>query len=171
MPPRQIANTLFYKIISSPVGSLTLVASDKALVYLGWGAKLPQAIAKNLELASPSNCKLLQDAETQLNEYFLGKRTSFDIPVAPSGTEFQKRAWAQLLDIPYGSTISYRQQASMIGKPTAARAIGAANGKNPIAIIVPCHRVIGVSGKLTGFAGGLGIKQKLLAFEKYYLKD
>lgn len=108
---------------------------------------------------------VLKETEIQLEEYFLGKRRTFDIPLAPRGTEFQKRVWDQLLKIPYGKYITYGEQAVRLGQPKAARAVGAANGKNPIGIIIPCHRVLGSSGCLTGFAGGLEMKRKLLALE------
>jgi len=108
---------------------------------------------------------ILARAEIQLREYFSGKRTVFDIPLAPEGTEFRKLVWQQLAKIPYGQTISYGEQARRLGRPSAARAVGAANGKNPIGIIIPCHRVIGATGSLTGFAGGIESKRKLLALE------
>lgn len=101
----------------------------------------------------------------QLNEYFRGERTKFDLELAPEGTPFQLAAWRELRKIPYGSTISYGEQAKRMGNPRATRAVGAANGKNPLSIVVPCHRVIGANGKLTGFGGGLGAKKKLLELE------
>lgn len=113
--------------------------------------------------------EILDAAIVQLSEYFAEKRISFDVPLAPKGTEFQKSAWQELLKIPYGKVINYGEQAKRLGKPKAARAVGAANGKNPIGIMIPCHRVIGSSGSLTGFAGGLEIKAQLLSLEANYI--
>ncbi|WP_019230401.1 methylated-DNA--[protein]-cysteine S-methyltransferase [Sedimentibacter sp. B4] len=109
---------------------------------------------------------LLKNAALQLNEYFEGKRNSFDLPLNPKGTEFQKKVWAALCDIPYGETRSYKQIAEYIGNPKACRAVGMANNKNPIMIFIPCHRVVGSDGSLTGYAGGLDMKEKLLSLEK-----
>lgn len=108
---------------------------------------------------------VLVETRRQLEEYFLGTRQAFDLPLAPAGTAFQQKAWQALLDIPYGSTASYREQAVRIGNVKAVRAVGLANGRNPIAIVVPCHRVIGSDGSLTGYAGGLPIKRALLELE------
>ena len=108
---------------------------------------------------------VFQQAAAQLTEYLEGKRTGFTLPLAPTGTEFQKRVWAELETIPYGQTLSYGELARRIGNPSASRAVGLANGKNPVSIIVPCHRVIGASGKLTGYGGGLERKSALLALE------
>jgi methylated-DNA-[protein]-cysteine S-methyltransferase len=102
----------------------------------------------------------------QLDEFFAGKRRTFDFPLAPKGTEFQKRVWAELVKIPFGETISYGELAKRVGNPNASRAVGRANATNPIALIVPCHRVIGTNGKLTGYAGGLDLKDKLLTWER-----
>ncbi|MEA5093408.1 MAG: methylated-DNA--[protein]-cysteine S-methyltransferase [Sedimentibacter saalensis] len=109
---------------------------------------------------------LLKNAALQLNEYLEGKRNSFDLPLNPNGTEFQKKVWAALCDIPYGETRSYKQIAEYIGNPKACRAVGMANNKNPIMIFIPCHRVVGSDGSLTGYAGGLDMKEKLLSLEK-----
>ncbi len=109
--------------------------------------------------------RILAAACDQLGEYFAGRRTDFDLPLAPHGTAFQLRVWAELRSIPYGQTVSYGELARRVGRPRAARAVGAANGANPIPIIVPCHRVIGADGSLTGFGGGLAIKARLLALE------
>ncbi len=102
----------------------------------------------------------------QIEEFFAGERHTFDFPLAPKGTEFQKRVWAELLRIPFGETISYGELARRVGNPAASRAVGSANGKNPISLIVPCHRVIGSNGKLTGYGGGLELKEKLLDWER-----
>jgi len=109
---------------------------------------------------------VLDRAEEQLTEYFAGARTSFELPLAPAGTPFQLAAWDELRRIPFASTRTYTQQAAAVGRPAAVRAIGAANGRNPISIIVPCHRVVAATGKLQGFAGGLGRKQALLDLER-----
>lgn len=106
------------------------------------------------------------DVECQIEEFFAGKRQTFDFPLAPEGTEFQRRVWQELLNIPFAETISYGELARRIGNPNASRAVGLANGKNPIAVVVPCHRVIGTNGKLTGYAGGLDLKDKLLTWER-----
>jgi methylated-DNA-[protein]-cysteine S-methyltransferase len=105
------------------------------------------------------------DVVLQLTEYFAGRRQQFELPLAPQGTPFQQRVWRGLLEVPYGATISYAQLAARIRQPTAARAVGLANGSNPLPIVIPCHRVIGANGKLTGYGGGLQIKQRLLALE------
>jgi methylated-DNA-[protein]-cysteine S-methyltransferase len=141
-------------IIDSPVGPLTLVERDGALARLSFGAHADSP-------ATP----LLHRAVAQLNEYFAGARRSFDLPLAPSGTEFQLACWRALAEIPYGETRSYGEQARRIGRPDRARAVGAANGANPIAIILPCHRVIGADGSLVGFGGGLETKRRLLDLE------
>ncbi len=152
-----------YKDISSPVGPLRLVATDKALVNLYFGS--PSINAATRAKSHP----VLDLAEKQLCEYFAGKRKKFDLPLAADGTKFQKKVWATLSRIPYGETKSYGDVARAIGNSKAARAVGGANNRNPIAIIVPCHRVIGANGDLTGFGGGLSVKQKLLAHEARHL--
>lgn len=108
---------------------------------------------------------LLKNAAMQLNEYLDGKRNSFDLPLNPKGTEFQKKVWAALCDIPYGETRSYKQIAEAVDNPKGCRAVGMANNKNPIMIFIPCHRVVGSDGSLTGYAGGLDMKEKLLSLE------
>ncbi|HET8537508.1 MAG TPA: methylated-DNA--[protein]-cysteine S-methyltransferase [Solirubrobacteraceae bacterium] len=142
-------------IIDSPVGPLTLVERDGALARLSFGALG--------DGSAPS--PLLDRAVSQLHEYFAGERRAFDLPLAPSGTEFQLACWRALAEIPYGETRSYGEQARRIGRPDRARAVGAANGANPIAIILPCHRVIGADGSLVGFGGGLETKRQLLDLE------
>ena len=118
------------------------------------------------EIIEKNETELLKEAIKQLNEYLDGKRSSFDLPLEPKGTEFQKKVWNALKEIPFGETRSYGEIAKIIGNEKASRAVGMANNKNPIAIIVPCHRVIGANGKLVGYAGGLDIKEKLLNLEK-----
>jgi methylated-DNA-[protein]-cysteine S-methyltransferase len=142
-------------IIDSPVGPLTLVERDGALARLAFG-RLGQSSAP-----SP----FLDGVAAQLREYFAGERQAFDVALAPSGTEFQLACWRALAEIPYGETRSYGEQARHIGRPDRARAVGAANGANPIAIILPCHRVIGADGSLVGFGGGLETKRRLLDLE------
>lgn len=156
----------FFKIIKSPLGDLILVASDaglKLVLYHPGDDRWKEGYQK---LRHCENHFLLLRAEKQLNEYFSHKRTKFDIPIAFEGTAFQRKVWRSLLKIPYGQTICYSEQASRIGDIKKARAVGMANGKNPISIIVPCHRVIGKDGTLTGYTGGLDKKVFLLNFEK-----
>lgn len=158
-------NTPFlYKIIPSPVGKLTLVSRDSALVAILWEKDRPGRVRLGTMQEANDDATLLE-VERQLNQYFAGKRDSFDVPISFIGTEFQKKVWNALLGIPYGETRTYLQIATQIGNPKAVRAVGAANGKNPISIIAPCHRVIGTSGELTGFAGGLAAKETLLLIE------
>ena len=148
----------------SPVGLLTLVASDTGLAAILWENDDPKRVPLAITGEDASH-PVLRDAERQLKEYFAGTRTAFDLPLDFQGTDFQKRVWAALLAIPFGETRSYGEIARALGNPGAGRAVGAANGRNPISIIAPCHRVIGASGKLTGFAGGLEAKARLLALE------
>jgi methylated-DNA-[protein]-cysteine S-methyltransferase len=151
---------LIYKHIESPVGRLQLGASSRGIVRLMWGASKLLTKAE----AAP-HAPLLLLAERQLGEYFACRRQRFDLPLDLRGTEFQRRVWQALLRIPYGETRSYKQLAESLGSPQACRAVGLANGRNPIGIIVPCHRVIGANGSLTGFAGGLERKRLLLDLE------
>ena len=156
--------SLLSKTIPSPVGALTLVANTDALVAVLWEHDDLQRVPLAASTHSSDHPVLLL-AESQLGEYFAGRRTRFALPLAPSGTPFQQTVWAALLDLPYGTTLSYGHLAAAIAKPSAARAVGAANGRNPISIIVPCHRVVGADGSLTGFAGGLAAKRYLLDLE------
>jgi len=160
------STTYVSKTIPSPVGDLTLVASDAGLAAVLWENDSPRRVPLAITGEDPKH-PVLREAERQLKDYFAGKRTSFDLPLDFHGTEFQKRVWKALLKIPFGETRSYGQIARALGKPTAMRAVGAANGKNPISIIAPCHRVIGKDGQLTGFAGGLKAKAHLLALEQH----
>ena len=161
--------TIYYKVIKSPVGLLTLVASQDALLQLNWGNNEASLQESSTLSAGRHASEVIKLAEKQLREYFTKKRTTFAIPLDPKGTPFQKKVWRELCNIPYGSYLTYGQQAERLGSPKSARAVGAANGRNPIGIIVPCHRVIGASGHLTGFAGGLAIKQALLELEDVLL--
>jgi methylated-DNA-[protein]-cysteine S-methyltransferase len=153
-----------FKWMESPVGRLKLVASAKGLVAVLWPDDNPRRVPLGALTEAPDNPILLH-AEAELTEYFAGQRSTFTVPLDFNGTGFQKSVWQALLTIPFGETRSYGQIAAQLGKPSASRAVGAANGKNPISIIAPCHRVLGASGKLTGFAGGLETKAHLLALE------
>jgi len=156
---------LVYKTVRSPVGKLKLVASDKGLVAILWENEKSGRVPLS-ELQKNDRHPILLKTEQQLNEYFAGQRKQFSIALDMRGTRFQKNVWDALLAIPCGETRSYGQLAKQLGNPKASRAVGAANGRNPLSIIVPCHRVIGSSGKLTGFAGGLETKAHLLSLEK-----
>jgi methylated-DNA-[protein]-cysteine S-methyltransferase len=154
---------IYYATMESPVGPLRLVAEEMGLRmvrFLRGGAKeMPHGDWKE-------DAAFFIDVRRQLQEYFAGTLKQFDIPLLMEGTEFQKRVWKTLQTIPYGETMSYGELAQKIGEPKAVRAVGAANGQNPIPIIVPCHRVIGSDGSLTGFGGGIENKRKLLELEK-----
>jgi methylated-DNA-[protein]-cysteine S-methyltransferase len=153
-----------YRLIDTPIGRLRLAATPDALIALAFENQHEEDPA-NLAQTDPEASAILQEAENQLLAYFSGKRRAFDLPLQAQGTEFQRTVWSALRDIPYGEVRSYGQIASALGREKAVRAVGAANGRNPIPIIVPCHRVIGSNGKLTGFAGGLEAKRHLLALE------
>jgi methylated-DNA-[protein]-cysteine S-methyltransferase len=161
-------NKMFHTItIDSPVGKLRLIAGERGLRAILWGAEDVARIASIdeadlIEATTP----VLDETATQLEEYFAGTRREFDLPLDPLGTPFQQSAWMVLRTIPYGKTMSYGQQARQLGDPNKARAVGAANGKNPLSIVVPCHRVIGSGGQLTGFAAGVEIKSWLLDHER-----
>ena len=152
------------KTVESPVGALKLIASDQGLAAILWPNDDPQRVRLNAPVESPEH-PVLAAAERQLGEYFAGTRKVFSLPLDFAGTEFQRSVWAALLTIPYGETRSYGEIARQVGKPAAVRAVGAANSRNPLSIVAPCHRVVGSTGKLTGFAGGLGTKAFLLALE------
>ena len=144
-----------FVILDSPIGPLSVLEDDGVIVEIHFGVK------------SGGRAAALQSAVAQqLREYFLGDRKTFELPILPRGTPFQLAVWDALQRIPYGETRSYAQIAQEIGRPNAVRAVGAANGANPIPIIVPCHRVIGSNGSLTGFGGGLGVKRRLLELER-----
>jgi methylated-DNA-[protein]-cysteine S-methyltransferase len=150
-------NIFFYETI---IGLLGIKENGTNITEIYFGK---DEIPINIELKETS---LIKKTIDQLEEYFEGKRKSFDLPFEPKGTEFQKSVWNELLKIPYGETCSYGEIAKRIGNPKASRAIGMANNRNPISIIIPCHRVIGASGKLVGYGGGIDIKEKLLNLEK-----
>ena len=149
--------------LETPVGPVTVTASDDAVTGLCFGTELPEdSLLCREEDATP----LLRETARQLREYFAGKRRDFTLPLAPQGSEFQKKVWAALQTIPYGETRTYKQIAEQIGRNRAYRAVGMANNRNPIAILIPCHRVIGHDGGMTGYAAGIGIKEQLLNLEK-----
>lgn len=150
--------------MDSPVGRLKLIGSDKGLAAVLWENDDPNRVRVR-EYVNDDSHPVLIEAERQLNEYFKGERQSFSLELDPIGTDFQKKVWNILSTIPYGKTITYGDIARQLGDIKTVRAVGAANGKNPISIIVPCHRVIGASGELTGFAGGLEAKAWLLERE------
>ena len=154
----------YFKMMQSPVGELKLVASEHGLAGVLWENDDPKRVRFLPQGEQPDNTILLE-AERQLREYFSGERQRFSLTLDFAGTDFQKEVWAALLTIPYGETRSYGDIARQIGRPAAVRAVGAANGRNPVSIIAPCHRVIGTNGKLTGFAGGLETKAFLLHLE------
>jgi methylated-DNA-[protein]-cysteine S-methyltransferase len=181
-------------VVDSPLGPLTLMASGGALAGLYMNGRTPEtaeapqavggaagpqdaaaaqaataqdaAAAQDTAAAQDADAAVLAEAARQLAEYFDGQRQDFDLPLALDGTAFQRRVWDALLGIGYGETVSYGQLAGQIGRPTAARAVGLANGRNPVSIIVPCHRVVGSDGSLTGYGGGLDNKQRLLELER-----
>jgi methylated-DNA-[protein]-cysteine S-methyltransferase len=153
--------------MDSPIGTLTVVADGDAIVAIWFEAEVadsPAALDRTVA-AGAGERAILDRAIEQLEEYFRGERTEFELPLAPQGTPFQQKAWLALREIPFGETITYGEQARRLGDPNKSRAVGAANGKNPIPIVVPCHRVVGANGHLTGYAGGLGTKAWLLDHE------
>ena len=159
------ATSLQIRTVQSPVGNLTLTASPRGLRAVAWPDDKRSSLPSGGVLVELGANSTLDSAALQIAEYFGGQRTSFDLSLDPVGTAFQLAAWDALAKIPYGETRSYAAQAAAIGNPTAVRAVGAANGRNPLSIVVPCHRVIGSGGSLTGFAGGLASKRFLLDLE------
>lgn len=159
--------TTYASTVDSPVGPLTLVATGEALCQLSWaGDRLATRGSLAADSVTDALHPILVRATQELEEYFAGERRSFGVPVVTAGTGFQQSAWGVLRQIPYGETITYGEQARRVGNPRAVRAVGGANGRNPVGIIVPCHRVIGADGSLTGFGGGVGVKAWLLAHER-----
>ena len=158
---------VFFTQIESPIGPLLLAADDASLREIHFvNGRHPCKPDSSWKEDRPP----LKETIRQLRAYFAGELENFDLPLAPQGTSFQQEVWRRLCDIPYGETISYGKLATWIGNPKACRAVGHANGSNPIPIVIPCHRVIGSNGKLTGFGGGLPIKEKLLALERRQLR-
>jgi methylated-DNA-[protein]-cysteine S-methyltransferase len=155
---------VYYQDIDSPVGRLRLIASDQALVGI-WFEQGRDA-ARGASGLTPGSNTILERTRVQLDEYFAGTRREFDLPLEPRGTEFQRLVWSRLANIPYGDTMTYGALAHDLGNPKGSRAVGLANGSNPIPIVIPCHRVIGADGSLTGFGGGLAIKARLLDLER-----
>lgn len=156
----------FYEKMQSPLGWLYIICDKTKLKAIEFEHSWKEHKKTYQNPLIEKHTAVSQKVIRQLEQYFNHKRSTFDIPLAPEGTEFQKKAWKILQSIPYGKTISYQEQAIKAGKKAAVRAIGAANGRNPIPIIIPCHRVIGKNGALTGYAGGLSIKKKLLSLEQ-----
>lgn len=169
---RYLPSDAHYDEFDSPVGVLTLITSEKGLHRILWDIDRKHSQCNQIikALNHSPNSELMMNIKKQLSEYFAGTRKIFNLPLAPEGTSFQQQAWKALCTIPYGETISYGEQAQRLGDKNKARAVGLANGANPISIIVPCHRVIGSNGKLTGFGGGLDKKSWLLVHEAKNLK-
>ncbi len=167
---RSIPNTACYASIDSPVGELVVIVSQAGLHGIVWENQITHPDYQQLlsQLTLDNSHPLYVNTKTQLAAYFAGTRYTFDLPLALTGTDFQLRSWQQLCAIPYGNTMSYAEQAQQLGDKNKARAVGMANHVNPIPIIIPCHRVIGSNGQLTGFASGLERKQYLLALEKQH---
>jgi methylated-DNA-[protein]-cysteine S-methyltransferase len=156
--------SIYFAYYDSPLGQILLTASESALTGLHFvGEKYYPGVSATW--INDDGVAILKATTKQLDEYFAGSRTSFDLALAPDGTEFQRKVWRALTQLGFGETLSYAQLAQRIGQPKAVRAVGAANGRNPISIVVPCHRVIGADGSLTGYAGGLARKQALLRLE------
>lgn len=151
---------------TAPFGVLNVVASDLGVRYVMFENDAHPKSLDGLNLQHDTSHAVMRETWSQLNEYFSGKRREFDVPIDLRGTDFQVAAWKSLARIPFGRTWSYGEQAASIGRPTAVRAIGGANGRNPIAVVLPCHRVIGANGSLTGFGGGIEVKKWLLNHEK-----
>jgi methylated-DNA-[protein]-cysteine S-methyltransferase len=149
-------NFFFY---NTDIGKITIAEEDGYITHVLFGHE-------NLPDSRVNETALLKDAHKQISEYLKGERRSFDLPLSPSGTEFQQRVWKALTGIPYGETVTYEDIARKVGNEKACRAVGMANNRNPISLIIPCHRVIGKNGKLTGYGGGLGIKEYLLKLER-----
>jgi methylated-DNA-[protein]-cysteine S-methyltransferase len=149
-------------MMDTPIGVLVLEATERGLCRVGLPGPNQTSAGRNRQTDHP----VLAQAAAEIDEYFSGRRRTFSIPLDLAGTPFQRAAWQALADVPYAETISYREQAERIGRPKAVRAIGSANAKNPVPIVLPCHRVIGSDGRLTGFAGGLACKQQLLDHER-----
>jgi len=154
---------VLHRRIESPVGPLLIAGNDAGLQLIEFHA--PRHPTAHGDGWREGDHAVLRQAQAQLAEYFAGQRRDFDLPLAPHGTEFQREVWWELANIPFGGTISYAELALRVGRPTATRAVGVANGRNPLPIVLPCHRVIGADGSLTGFGGGLPTKQFLLQLE------
>ena len=156
-------SVLFYRHVDSPVGPLLIAGNDEGLQLIEFHA--PRHPMRRGEHWREGDHAVLRQTQAQLGEYFSGKRRHFALPLAPQGTDFQREVWWELASIPFGGTISYADLAQRVGRPTATRAVGAANGRNPIPIVLPCHRVIGAAGALGGYGGNLQLKRELLRAE------
>lgn len=156
---------MFYNTMKSPVGALLLTSNGHDLTGLYLSG---HRLYREMQQKSEKNTALFQDARRQLGEYFAGKRKQFDLPIALDGTDFQKKVWNLLQQVPYGETLSYADMAKKMGSPLASRAVGTANGKNPISLIVPCHRIIASNGAMAGYAGGVAAKKWLLSHEEHF---
>ena len=159
--------SICYTQIASPLGPLLLAGDDSGLRHIMFASEVQPPCP---DPAWRDDAAPFTETIRQLQAYFVGDLENFNLPIAPEGTPFQMEVWQRLRDIPYGQTISYGELARRIGNPKASRAVGLANGSNPIPIVIPCHRVIGSNGKLTGYGGGLPIKEKLLALERHQLR-
>ena len=155
------------KQVDSPIGRLRLVASDDGLSAIHWENDKPRRVRFSDLLIESPNHTMLTRADMELADYFAGKRSTFSLPLDMRGTPFQQQVWQAILSIPFGETRTYTALAKQIGNPHGARAVGAATGRNPIAVVIPCHRIVGSSGDLTGFAGGLQAKAYLLNRERH----
>ena len=158
-------NTICFDFLSTPLGTMLLASDGEALVG-AWFEGQRYEPARGVSWERRRNTPVLVQAGAEITEYFDGSRTVFKVPLAPAGTEFQREVWNAIAAIPYGDTAAYRDLASRIGRPTCIRAAAAATGRNPLSIIVPCHRVVGADGRLTGYAGGLDRKRTLLGLER-----
>ncbi len=184
-PTHETTQPLYRRRLVSPIGTISVLVTETptgdAVAAILWDTETEMSegeahnpverhvAGREVVDSAPGERPIADAAIAQLTEYFAGRRTDFDLPLEPAGTEFQRQAWMALRSIPFGETITYGEQAAEMGDARKARAVGAANGQNPIPIVVPCHRVIGSSGKLTGFAGGLGVKAWLLEHERFAL--
>ncbi len=162
--------TIYTAVIDSPIGDLLIRADSNGVREIHFQTTMPKEKCAGPSLrAKDARSGLVAETSQQLAAYFKGKLKEFDLPLSPEGTAFQRRVWEALRGIPYGETLSYGDLARRIGNPKACRAVGAANGRNPLPIVVPCHRVIGADGTLTGFGGGLPIKEQLLDHERRFV--
>ena len=162
MAPKSVDSITYHRELDSPVGPLRVVTDAHSLLEVSFQGRAGISVTPNITGEEPD---ILKQAIHQLEEYFEGSRRDFDLPLGPSGTEFQQRVWKELLGIPYGATISYAVLAKRLGDPKCIRAAASANGRNPIAVIIPCHRVVGSNGDLVGYGGGLPRKKLLLDLE------
>jgi methylated-DNA-[protein]-cysteine S-methyltransferase len=169
MNPTTTTTTTTTMAVDSPIGTITLVADDEALIEVHLPDEVRPVVNGGQPPGDGADNAVLRRAAAQLREYFAGERQDFDVPLAPQGTMFQLAAWEALRTIPYGETVSYGEQARRLGDRNLARAVGGANGRNPLPIIVPCHRVVGANGHLTGFGGGIACKAWLLDHERQHV--